>query len=93
MVDYSAGTEGSNAIITRAMQSAIAEWNTYSSLTHVVFDPATPGQQADLAFYHTVSSSLTGGCAHFSPTRTGFIMGRNLKQDYQVWVNLKSQLS
>src|SRR5215217_2897930 len=67
-VNYSAGTEASNAIVTRAMQSAIAEWNTYSSSTHVVFDPATPGQQADLDFYHTVDASLTGGCAHFSDT-------------------------
>src|SRR5215213_11026605 len=39
-VNYSAGTEASNAIVTRAMQSAIAKWNAFSSSTHVVFDPA-----------------------------------------------------
>lgn len=65
-VNYSAGTEASNATITRAMQTAIREWNTYSSSTHVVFDPVTPGQQADLSFYHTVDPSLTGGCARYS---------------------------
>ena len=78
-VNYSAGTEGSNAIITRAMQSAIAEWNSYSSSTHVVFDPATPGQQADLDFYHTTSSTLTGGCAHFSPDTSRIYHGAELE--------------
>lgn len=92
-VNYSGSTEATNATITRAMQTAIREWNTYSGSTHVVFDPATPGQQADLSFFHTISSTLTGGCAHFSPTRTGFITGRNLKQDWPVWVKMKSRLS
>lgn len=78
-VNYSAGTEGSNAIITRAMQSAIAEWNTYSSSTHVVFDPATPGQQADLNFYHTLSSTLTGSCAHFSAETNRIYHGAELE--------------
>ena len=78
-VNYSAGPEAANAIITRAMQSAIAEWNTYSSSTHVVFDPATPGQQADLDFYHTVDSSLTGGCAHFSSETSRIFHGAELE--------------
>ena len=56
-VNYSAGTEGSNPIITRA----------------------TPGQQADLDFYHTVSSTLTGGCAHFSPDTSRIYHGAELE--------------
>jgi len=78
-VNYSAGTEASNAIITQAMRNVINEWNAYSSSTHVVFDPATPGQQADLDFYHTTSSTLTGGCAHFSPDTSRIYHGAELE--------------
>src|SRR6185369_8838208 len=78
-VNYSGSTEATNAIITRAMQTAIREWNTYSSSTHVVFDPATPGQQADLSFFHTISSTLTGGCAHFSSDSNRIYHGAELE--------------
>ena len=78
-VNYSGSTEATNATITRAMETAIREWNTYSSSTHVVFDPATPGQQADLSFFHTTSSTLTGGCAHFSPDSNRIYHGAELE--------------
>lgn len=65
-VDYAGGTDQPNPTVKQAMQNAIAEWNSYSSITKVVFEPVTQGQQADLAFYHTNDSSLTGGCGKFS---------------------------
>lgn len=78
-VNYSGSTEATNATITRAMQTAIREWNTYSSSTHVVFDPAPAGQQGDLSFFHTTSSTLTGGCAHFSPDSSRIYHGSELE--------------
>jgi len=78
-VNYSGSTEATNATVTRAMETAIREWNTYSSSTHVVFDPAPAGQQGDLAFYHTTSSALTGGCAHFSPDTSRIFHGTELE--------------
>ncbi len=78
-VNYSAGPEGSNPSITQAMQSAIAEWNVYSNSTKVVFEMAASGQQADLDFYHTVDSSLTGGCGKFQPGTTRIYHGAELE--------------
>ena len=92
-VNYSAGTEGSNAIITRAMQSAIAEWNTYSSSTHVVLTRLLPASKRILTSITHSAPPLLEAVLISPPIRAGFITGRSLKQDYQLWVNLKSQLS
>lgn len=91
-VNYSAGT-GSNATITHAMQSAIAEWNTYSSSTHVVLTQQLPASKQILISITQPAPPLPEAVLISPPTRAGFITERSLKQDYQVWVKLKSQLS
>jgi matrixin len=65
-VNYGAGSGQTNASVTHAMETAVAEWNSYSSITKVFFEPVAPGQQANLDFYHTTDSVLTGGCARYS---------------------------
>ena len=78
-VNYGAGTEATNSTIRSAAEAVIREWNVYSGSTHVVFDPVPAGQQADLDFYHTTSSTLTGGCARFSPDSNRIYHGAELE--------------
>lgn len=58
-VNYAAGEEGSpNAQTRRAMESAIAEWNSFTAQTNVIFEVAAAGTTADLEFVQTTDSSV-----------------------------------
>ena len=72
-INYAAGGVVPDPTIRQAMEAAIAEWNTFSSSTKVIFEPAAAGQNGDLQFVWTDDSSKTGGCGHFDePTSTIF---------------------
>ena len=68
-VSYSGGGEGTpSSSMLQAMQSAIAQWNTLSSTSNVVFETAAPNTSADLEFVYTSSSTTAGGCARHAPS-------------------------
>lgn len=83
-VDYGAGTSQTNGTIRSAMEAAITEWNAYSNLTGVVFDPVASGQTADLTFFRTSDSSLTGGCGHFSSASNRIYHGDEMETRLQT---------
>jgi hypothetical protein len=59
------------------MQQAVAEWNTYSCTTGVLFQPATGA--ADLSFFYTSDENLTLGCVAFARSTVRIYHGPNLK--------------
>jgi len=78
-VDFGAGTSETNPTIRAAMEAAINDWNTYTSITGVHFEPVSAGQTADLAFFRTGDSSLTGGCGKFSPASNRIYHGDEME--------------
>lgn len=79
-VDYASGTETPDPAVRQAMEAAIAEWNSLSGTTHVVFEIAGPSQSPDLLFVHTANSTHTGGCASFDPNNVVIYHGPELEE-------------
>lgn len=78
-VNYAAGGVVPDPTIRQAMEAAIAEWNTFSSTTKVIFDPAPAGQTGDLQFVWTNDSSKTGGCGHFDEDSSTIFHGLEME--------------
>lgn len=50
-VNYAAGGVVPDPTIRQAMEAAIAEWNTFSGTTKVIFEPAPAGQSGGSSIY------------------------------------------
>ncbi|HEX6190619.1 MAG TPA: M57 family metalloprotease [Pyrinomonadaceae bacterium] len=74
-VNYRAGGVVADPATQGAMEAAIAEWNTFSSSTKVIFEPAPAGQNRDLDFEWTNDSSKTGGCGRFDEASSTIFHG------------------
>lgn len=84
-VRFDAGVEGAPDPATRrSMEAAIAEWNTFSDQTGVVFEPAAPNEFARLEFAYTASSSFAGGCARHDPPSGRIFHGPDLAARMQT---------
>ena len=51
-----------------AIENAIGQWNSKSSSTGVMFDPAPTGASGDLEFKRSNDPAQTGGCAAYRPS-------------------------
>jgi hypothetical protein len=58
-----------------AIENAIGQWNTKSSSTGVIFDPAPAGSFADLEFKRSDNPDDTGGCAAYRPASARVFYG------------------
>jgi hypothetical protein len=84
-VNYAAAGTVPDPAIGRAMESAIAEWNTFSSTSQVIFEPAPAGQNGDLNFVWTDDSSKTGGCANFNEASSTIFHGNEMESRLVNW--------
>lgn len=65
-VNYSGGNDAPTATMKSLMQSAVAEWNTHSCQTGVVFSEVT--SSATVEFVYTTNENDTKGCAAYVPS-------------------------
>jgi hypothetical protein len=72
-VNYAAGPYSPGSVTEKVMREAVAEWNTFSCTTGVVFGEVQSG--GDLAFYYTTDEDLTVGCAAYSNASYRIITG------------------
>jgi hypothetical protein len=66
-VTYSFADPSISAEEKASIQTAITEWNNFSSSTRVRFDETPPGASADFDFAQSDDENLTGGCAGYDP--------------------------
>jgi len=78
-VNYAAEGVVPDPSIRGAMEAAIAEWNTFSSTSKVIFELAPAGQNGDLNFVWTDDSSKTGGCGRFDEASSTIFHGLEME--------------
>lgn len=78
-VNYAGGSTVPDPAIKSAMQAAIAEWNSFSSTTKIVFDLNQPPNIPDLEFAWTDDTAKNGGCGKFDPATSRIYHGPGLE--------------
>jgi hypothetical protein len=72
-----AGTPDSN--MKQAMQTAVSEWNSFSTTSGVKLDAVPDGTGADLEFAFTADDTQANGCARFDLDSMRIYWGNSLK--------------